>query len=62
LVRVGGEGRGLDTGIGEGAQVVGMALGAAGNQRDGVALGAEAMSHGHAEPGARADDEENRTN
>jgi hypothetical protein len=54
---VGGERSRVDTGMGEGAQVVGVPVGAAGDQRDPVALLAESVCDGHAEAWAGAEDE-----
>ncbi len=47
--------------LGQGPQVVGVSVGAAGDQRDGVALGTESVRHGHAEAGPGAEDDENWT-
>jgi hypothetical protein len=55
--RVTGERRRLDAGIGEGAQVFGMAIGAAGDQRHRMTAGAEPVSHRHAEAGTCAEDD-----
>ena len=52
---IGSERGRVDTGGIERLEVVGMPVGAAGNQRDRVALLAESVCDGHAEPRANAD-------
>jgi len=54
---IGGERRSVDAGVGQGAQVVRVPLGAAGDQRHRVALLAETVCDGHAEAWAGTEDE-----
>ena len=52
---IGGECGGGDACCVEGLEIVGMPVGAAGNQRDGVPLPTESMCDGHAEAWTGAD-------
>jgi hypothetical protein len=59
---VGDECRGLHAGVVKRAQVPVVTRGGAGDEADGVSLGAEAVSHRHAKAGADADDDEDGLN